>query len=174
MRTLIWRFTFWSVALLIVVAGWAHYPTSPIPDDVEADSIYVNKSERTLTLYSGERPVQTYSVALSIRPKGDKHFEGDRRVPEGTYHIDFHHPGSIAHKALRISYPNAEDRRYAQSEGRDPGGLIEIHGLHWSIQWMGRLHQLFDYTLGCIALTNGQMDEVYDVVPDRAPITIAP
>jgi murein L,D-transpeptidase YafK len=153
---------------------WAHFPPTPIEGKV--DSLVVDKNYRTLHVYQGGAIAVTYPVALSIRPTGPKRFQGDRRVPEGQYHIDFHVPeeNAFAYKALYLSYPNADDRKYARRQGRNPGGAIEIHGLHWSMAWMGRMHTAFDYTLGCVAVTNGQMDQLYEHVPDGTPIRIIP
>lgn len=158
-------------ALALTVTGlgyWAHRPPTPIKGTV--DSLVVDKADRTLRVYQGRSVTATYPVALSIDPTGPKRFQGDRRVPVGQYHVAFHLEESIAYKALRISYPNPQDRRYARSRGRDPGGLIEIHGLHGSMAWMGRLHAAFNYTLGCVAVTNAQMDELYRHVPDGTPV----
>ena len=171
--------TTFAVALLVVFAlggigFWAHIP--PLPIEGTADSLVVDKKERTLHIYQEGEATVTYPVALSINPTGPKRFKGDGRVPEGQYHIDFHVPeeDAFAYKALYLSYPNADDRRYARRQGRSPGGAIEIHGLHWSMAWMGRMHTAFDYTLGCVAVTNGQMDQLYEQVPDGTPIRIIP
>jgi murein L,D-transpeptidase YafK len=147
---------------------WAHSPPTPIEGKV--DSLVVDKNDRTLHVYQEGTVTVTYPVALSIRPTGPKRFEGDGRVPEGKYHVTFHLEESIAYKALRISYPDPHDKQYAEKYGKDPGGLIEIHGMHPSMAWMGRLHTFFDYTLGCVAVTNPQMDQLYDHVPDGTPV----
>jgi murein L,D-transpeptidase YafK len=151
---------------------WAHAPAEP--PSAAADSLRINKSKRLLKVYvDGDVDVR-YRVALSLDPTGPKRVQGDRRVPEGRYQVAFHVPGSIAHKALYVSYPNARDRRHARRRQRKPGGAIEIHGLHWSMAWMGRLHQLFNYTLGCVAVTNSQIDHLYRAVPDGTPVRIVP
>jgi murein L,D-transpeptidase YafK len=162
------------VLFLTGIGFWAH--SSPTPIKGAVDSLVVDKGDRTLHIYQEGEVTATYPVALSINPTGAKRFEGDGRVPEGQYHIDFHVPekDAFAYKALYLSYPNADDRRYARRQGRSPGGAIEIHGLHWSMAWMGRMHTAFDYTLGCVAVTNGQMDQLYEQVPDGTPIRIIP
>jgi len=167
--------TFASVVGVVLVGlSYAHSPTTPISGTI--DSLHVDKSERHLTVYVNGTSDVTYPIALSLNPTGPKRFQGDRRVPEGQYHIDFHVPKehAFAYKALYLSYPNANDRKYARRHGRNPGGAIEVHGLHWSMAWMGRMHTAFDYTLGCIAVTNGQMDELYEHAPDGTPIRITP
>jgi murein L,D-transpeptidase YafK len=169
----------YAVAILgsMVVAVGVLYQTSSSPSiqlTSPVDSLHVDKSARTLTAFHSGKQLDQYEVALSIDPTGPKRFEGDRRVPEGEYHIEFHVPNSIAHKALYISYPNREDRAYARRHDRSPGGSIEIHGLHSSMAWMGRFHTIMDYTLGCIAVTNPQIDALYKHVPDGTPIVIEP
>jgi murein L,D-transpeptidase YafK len=135
-----------------------------------ADFVVVDKSERTLTLYAAGRPVRTYrGLQLGDAPEGHKHFEGDERTPEGRYSIDVRNPASAYHLSLHISYPNAADRTYAAARGRSPGGEIFIHG---QPNWLplGRLPG--DWTDGCIALSNGEIEELWRLVADGTPIDI--
>ncbi len=141
----------------------------PLP---QADLVVVDKSERTLVLYADDKPVKTYSgLQLGDSPAGHKHFEGDERTPEGRYTIDARNPASAYHLSLHISYPSADDRAYARSHGRSPGGDIFIHG---QPNWLpaGRLPG--DWTDGCIALANGEIEELWRLVPDGTPIAIRP
>jgi murein L,D-transpeptidase YafK len=92
--------------------------------------------------------------------------EGDRKTPEGTYVIDFRNPESSYHRALHISYPGPEDLRKASEKGVSPGGSIMIHGLGKGAEWAGADHRYFDWTKGCIAVTNEEIEEIWRVVPD--------
>jgi murein L,D-transpeptidase YafK len=103
-----------------------------------------------------------------------KEREGDARTPEGLYAIDAKNDRSAYHKALHVSYPNAADRERAKSLGVSPGGAIMIHGLPNGIGWVGAGHRLYDWTLGCIAVTNDEIDEIWKTVPVCTPIEIRP
>ena len=141
----------------------------PLP---QADLVVVDKSERTLVLYAVGKPIRAYSgLQLGDSPAGHKRFEGDERTPEGRYTIDTRNPGSAYHLSLHVSYPDADDRAYARSRGRSPGGEIFIHG---QPNWLpaGRLPG--DWTDGCIALANGEISELWRLIPDGTPIEIRP
>lgn len=139
---------------------------------LRADLIRVDKSERTLTLYAGGTEIRTYSgIQLGGAPAGHKRFEGDERTPEGRYTIDTRNPRSAYHLSLRISYPNPQDRAYARAQGRSPGGDIFIHGQPNALP-LGRVPG--DWTDGCIALSNSEMEELWQAVPDGTPIVIIP
>ncbi|NBC88684.1 MAG: L,D-transpeptidase family protein [Alphaproteobacteria bacterium] len=137
-----------------------------------ADYLLVDKSERLLIAYAGGRPIRAYrDLAFGDAPMGHKRFEGDERTPEGLYSIDWRNPNSRYHLSLRISYPNAEDRANAARLGRSPGGNIFIHGQpngHAGPPVPG------DWTDGCIALSNTQIEELWRLVPDGTPIEIRP
>ncbi len=138
----------------------------------QVDRIVIDKSARTLTLLRGNAVVRTYhSLKLGDAPLGHKHFEGDERTPEGLYRIDGRNATSHYHLSLRISYPNAADRAQAARLGRSPGGDIFIHGQpNWSP--LGRIP--YDWTDGCIALSNVEMDEVWKLVRAGTAVTIRP
>ncbi len=150
-------------------------PPVPLPiiaAGVKADSIVVDKSDRTLVLYKTSQEVARYNnIRFGAAPEGHKRFEGDERTPEGRYTIDGRNPGSSYHLSLRISYPNASDRAYAAARGKSPGGDIFIHG-----QPNGRNGDLIksDWTDGCIALSNAEVEQIWRVVPDGTVITIQP
>ena len=114
-----------------------------------------------------ESVLKSYDVDLGFAPTGDKEKEGDGRTPEGLYMIDRRNPNSEFHLSLGISYPNEEDIRLAEELGEDPGGDIFIHGESNPLRWRRR-----DWTLGCIAVTNREMEEVYAMVRDGTPIMI--
>jgi lipoprotein-anchoring transpeptidase ErfK/SrfK len=139
-----------------------------------ADSIVVYKRERTLTLYYRGVPLRSYFVALGSKPVGDKISAGDKRTPEGLFHIDYHNPASKYHLALHISYPDAEHRARSQALGFEPGGDIMIHGLPKESSDVGKDHRIDDWTNGCVALTNQEIEEIWRAVPDGTPVQIKP
>ena len=139
-----------------------------------ADSIVVEKSRHQLLLYRKGTPVRRYLVALGEQPVGDKVSVGDMRTPEGLFHIEARNPASRYHRALRISYPDAAHRARAQALGVSPGGDIMIHGLPKRQAWVGAAHRDFDWTEGCIAVTNEEIEEIWSAVPVGTPIHIKP
>lgn len=144
------------------------------PSENQADLIQVNKATRTLTLFRGTDVIKTYQVALGGAPVGHKSQEGDRRTPEGRYFIDSRNSRSHDYLALHISYPNANDRQNAQRRGVSPGGDIMIHGLPNGLGWLGKLHLKRDWTDGCVAVTNREMNEIWAHVATGIPIEIVP
>ncbi len=145
-----------------------------VADTGRVDRVVIDKSDRRLTLLRGDEPVKSYPVALGGAPKGAKIFEGDQRTPEGTYTIDFRNADSAFHRALRISYPSEADRMRALEAGLDPGGQIMIHGLKNGQGWLGERHLADDWTDGCIAVTNGQIEEIWSLVDLGTPVEIRP
>jgi murein L,D-transpeptidase YafK len=141
---------------------------------VIADSIVVEKSQHRLSLYRQGTLLRTYLVALGQQPVGDKVRIGDKRTPEGVFYIQARNAQSRYHRALRISYPDALHRARAQSLGVSPGGDIMIHGLPARQAWVGAKHREFDWTEGCIAVTNQEIDEIFTAVPLGTPIQIKP
>lgn len=149
-------------------------PVVGITSAVIADSIVVEKAKRTLTLFLEGVPVRTYKVALGKQPIGDKIKIGDNRTPEGVYHIDLKKPESQFYKALRISYPDAAHATRATRLGVKPGGDIMIHGLPSRFASVGKGHLQYDWTEGCIAVTNAEIDEIWRAIPMGAAIQIKP
>lgn len=145
-----------------------------IPAGTPIDSIVVLKSQRELRVYNNYRLLKTYKVALGEQPIGPKHFEGDMKTPEGLYHIYDKNPNSDYHKNLGISYPNATDRAYAAKNGKPAGGSVKIHGLKNGKGYIGAAHRLTDWTHGCIALTDEEVDEIYSHTAIGTPINILP
>ena len=140
-------------------------------DAVEVDLVRVDKSDRTLTLYAGDQPVRTYTgIQLGDEPIGPKRFQGDERTPEGRYTLDYGNPGSAYHLSLHISYPNPQDRAYARAQGRSPGGDIFIHGQPNG--YGSRVEG--DWTDGCIALSDAEIEELWSLVGDGTAIEIMP
>ncbi len=148
-------------------------PALVSPED-RADLIKVDKAKRTLTLLHGTNVIKRYDISLGPAPTEQKSQEGDGRTPEGRYTIDARNARSHFHLALHISYPDADDRASAQRRGVSPGGDIMVHGLPNGLGWLGKLHLKRDWTDGCIAVTNGEMDEIWAHVPTGTPIEILP
>lgn len=142
-----------------------------------ATRVLVDKSDRLMHVYAGERKIATYSVGLGTSPVGHKVQEGDRRTPEGRYRLDFKKADSIFFKSIHISYPNAADRARAKQLGVRPGGDIMIHGESNNAAQREAIRNLpsRDYTYGCIALSNADMQRLWDqVVSVPIPIEIVP
>ena len=158
--------------LLIAGCGSASSQPPPVATDAKATRLLVDKSDRLLIVYDGNREIARYTnIRFGDAPKGHKQFEGDERTPEGNYTINGRNPKSAYHLSLRISYPNAADRAFAKARGRSPGGDIFIHGQ--PNRWPGPTLTT-DWTDGCIALSNAEIAQLWAVVPDGIPITIRP
>ena len=145
-----------------------------LPSGTVADRVVIQKDAHTLELYRGSRLLKTYKVALGPNVKGAKERQGDGRTPEGTYVIDSRNRNSAFHLALHISYPNEEDRRRARRSGVSPGGDIMIHGLPNGMGALGNAHLLRDWTQGCIAVTNDEIEEIWRVVRNGTRVIIKP
>jgi murein L,D-transpeptidase YafK len=139
-----------------------------------ADKIVIVKSARTLSLMNRGRVLREYKVALGSDPVGPKARKGDHKTPEGEYVIDAKKDHSRFYKALHISYPNQADKQRALSQGKDPGGDVEIHGVENGLGWLGSLHRTVDWTDGCVALTDAEMDEIWDSVAVGTVVEIRP
>jgi murein L,D-transpeptidase YafK len=145
---------------------------SPVPQT--ADRVRVLKAERRLLLFRGEQLLAAYRVALGSQPEGHKERRGDGRTPEGSYVLDWRQSESEFHRGIHISYPNAQDRARAAAAGVSPGGGVMIHGLPNGLGEIGADHAAGDWTKGCIAVTNEEMNEIWQAVPDGTPIEILP
>lgn len=151
-----------------------HAPAVGIKSVVIADSIVVEKAKHTLTLFQAGFPVRTYQIALGKQPTGDKIRIGDNRTPEGTFFIDYKNPQSRFHRSLHISYPDVAHAQRANALGVSPGGDVMIHGLPPQYAAVGAAHREFDWTEGCIAVTDQEIEEIWAAVPKGAPIHIKP
>ena len=140
----------------------------------QIDLIVVEKARRTMTLMSGDKVLKTYLVALGGHPVGAKERQGDSKTPEGSYVIESKNAHSQFHLSLRISYPNTSDREHARKLGVNPGGDIFIHGLAPSFSSIGALHRKVDWTAGCIAVTDQEIEEIWKLVPVGTKIEIKP
>lgn len=180
-------------ALLLSVAGCSFHTPLPQATDKSAQSkpfaqdqplpppalsarfhIEVIKSSRTLRLWRGDQLQASYGIALGGSPVGHKSCQGDSRTPEGVYTVTQRKADSSFYRALRLSYPNAQDRAHAARLGCDPGGDIMIHGLPNGRGYIGSSHRVEDWTEGCIALTNEEMDRLWALVPVGTRVEIRP
>jgi murein L,D-transpeptidase YafK len=139
-----------------------------------ADSVLVVKSERKLYLLKAGKVLREFNVALGLVPKGPKRREGDFRTPEGRYMLENRNPASDYFLAIQVSYPNAEDRARARAQGVDPGGAIMIHGQPNHPRGDERSYQGWDWTDGCIAVSNSDMIEIWLMTSESTPIEIRP
>jgi murein L,D-transpeptidase YafK len=158
--------------LLCSLAGSlaAQRPAAP----QKADSILILKKDHVMELLAAGKVIRTYKVALGQGGLAPKQREGDARTPEGHYTIDAKYTVSHYHKAMHVSYPDAADRKRAAKLGVRPGGAIMIHGLPNGKGWVGAKHRLYDWTLGCIAVTDQEIDEIWELVPVGTPVEIRP
>ncbi len=136
------------------------------------DKVVVYKSRRELQLIKAGKAIRSYKIALGDNPLGHKSEEGDERTPEGKYILDWRNSKSAFHKSIHISYPNEQDIAKANKVNVSPGGDIMIHGIHKKMAWIGSWHTMRDWTNGCIALTNEEMDEIWVMVKNGTPIEI--
>ena len=139
-----------------------------------ADKVLIEKNERRLTLLSRGEVIKTYKMALGGNPVGPKERQGDNKTPEGTYIIDSRNSNSGYHLSLHISYPNEKDKMRAKELGVSPGGDIMIHGIKNGLSWVGASHAEVDWTKGCIAVTDEEMEEIYKLVPNGTIVKIRP
>jgi murein L,D-transpeptidase YafK len=165
--------------VLLSLAGWDFLQLGRrvpqlAPADARATLIVVEKSARRVTLLRNGQMLATYPVALGAAPFGPKQQEGDGRTPEGMYAIDFKNARSRFHLALRISYPSAADRAGAQQRGVPPGSDIMIHGLPNGLGWLGGLHLWRDWTDGCVAVTDRQIEAIWPLVDVGTAVEIRP
>jgi murein L,D-transpeptidase YafK len=163
-----------AVAIAAAAAIWANTPATPLPVDTKADLLVVEKAQRKLLAYSHGALLRSYPVSLGRDPIGPKLRQGDRRTPEGQYSIDAHNPTSAFHRSLHVSYPSPADVARARSGGYDPGGEIMVHGIRNGLGWIGRAQRLVDWTIGCIAVTDPEIEELYRIVPDGTRIDLRP
>lgn len=160
-----------GMAALDLAKALRHVPDLVAPSE-RAHRVVVEKSTRTLTFLRGEKILRTYAVALGRSPTGDKEHEGDGRTPVGHYVIDFKNAESAFHLSLHVSYPDASDREEAAGRGDAPGGDIMIHGLPNGLAMLGPLHRMTDWTDGCIAVTNAEIEEIWAMVEVGTEIEI--
>lgn len=161
-----------AVSFLAACFGGGDGPRRPrIPhyNGPAITQVQVFKKKRKMLLISGNDVVKKYDIALGVNPVGHKRFEGDGRTPEGAYKIDYRKGNSAYHLSLHISYPNEEDTARAEAMGKEPGGAIFIHGREGKHRGRGK-----DWTVGCIAVTDDEIEEIWSMVKDDTTIFIFP
>lgn len=165
---------FTSLGAIVAALFWANWPTEGLPHGTRADRVVISKAERRLYLMRGQAELASYEMSLGWNPVGPKEREGDKKTPEGLYRITEHKANSTYHKALRISYPSEADSARARTQGVNPGSDIMIHGIRNGLGFVGKLHRLVDWTAGCVALTNSEIEQLWHAVPDGTLVEIRP
>lgn len=160
-----------SIMLCLLVSAVFALPNS-LRAGERVDRIFVKKGIREMHLMSKDKTVRSYRISLGGNPKGHKVQAGDQRTPEGRYRIDYRNASSRFHLSLHISYPSAEDRKRAKERGVHPGGMIMIHGSPNGWQGTESALKAMDWTDGCIAVTNAEIEEIWVLVKDGTPIEI--
>ncbi len=162
------------ILLVVLFSGiflnYAHF--NPLNKDLKISKIIIYKSKHRMQVFHNKRLLKTYCISLGRQPVGAKHFRGDNKTPEGLYFINDKNPNSKYHLNLGISYPSKKDIAYAEKYGKSAGGNIKIHGIKNGFGFIGKLHCLYDWTQGCIAVTNSEIEELYRSIPLGTPIEI--
>ncbi len=161
-------------AMLLFTWVYMHRVWNPLPTGTTIDRIVVEKSARKLSVLVNGKILKSYHVALGRDPMGAKQQEGDNKTPEGIYKIDGRNPQSNFHLALHVSYPSDEDNKRAAGRGVSAGFDIMIHGIQNGLGWIGAFHRLEDWTAGCIALTDEEIEELWRITPDGTMVEIQP
>lgn len=164
----------WGVAAAPALAGGEARARPLASDAAIVDRIVIEKAAHRMTLFSGGRTVRTYAVSLGRGGLAPKTREGDRRTPEGEYRITGRNPRSAYHLSLRIGYPTPAQVALARRRGVAPGGDIMIHGLPNGHGALARAYAGRDWTDGCIAVTNAQIEEIWRLTRDGASVSIVP
>ncbi|WP_306353485.1 L,D-transpeptidase family protein [Flavobacterium sp. '19STA2R22 D10 B1'] len=163
--------------LVLLISGFLvyyYYPETKLPENTTVDHLVVYKSKRQLLAFSEGKLLKVYKISLGKNPIGHKEFEGDNKTPEGIYYIEDRNPKSGYHKNLGISYPNEQDKEKAKKAGKPSGGDIKIHGIRNGAGYINKIQRWSDWTAGCIALTNSEIDELYQAVKIGSKIEIYP
>jgi len=171
------RILFLFAAIVVLIGGvyaYAHHVWNPLPAETTIDRIVVEKSARRLSIFTDGKKLKTYRIALGRNPIGAKQEEGDMKTPEGIYKIDSRNPQSAYHLALHISYPSDEDTARAAERGVNAGFDIMIHGIQNGAGWIGAFHRWHDWTAGCVALTDEEIEELWRVTPDGTTVELRP
>ncbi|WP_434951201.1 L,D-transpeptidase family protein [Shewanella sp. HL-SH4] len=163
---------YWFFALSIVCPFFAS--ASSAQPHAKIDLVVVNKSESRMSVMRDGKVLKTYVIAMGDAPQGHKLKEGDQRTPQGRYVLDYKKPDSAFYKSIHISYPNDEDKLRAQALGISPGGMIMIHGQNPRSSMSPEEAQRYNWTNGCIAVTNKEMDELWRMIDAGTPIEIWP
>ena len=157
---------------ILIYLGVTELKSAIIRGTGNIDSIQVYKSKRKLMFFRNGDVSGEFRISLGFHPKGKKRYEKDGKTPEGLYEIDGKNAKSVAHKNLGISYPNQSDKSFASRAGQKAGGAIKIHGLLKKYRKLGKLHRFYDWTAGCIAVTDEEVDYLYENTAVNTPIRI--
>ena len=163
-----------SLSLILLALAGGIVCASVLRSGAKTDYILIEKSKHRLTLLFHGQVLKSYQISLGRHPVGPKLREGDDRTPEGVYQIDYRLKRSAYHLALHISYPNRRDREKARILGAPPGGDIMIHGIGSAKKKVADLHPLFDWTNGCIAVTDHEIEEIWRLTPNGTVVNIQP
>ena len=166
--------TFAVLLVIITTCCYYYFPYTAMPANVVIDRIEVQKSKHQLFVYNHDRLIKSITIAIGKNAVGAKQVEGDLKTPEGEYSIVSKNSKSAFHKSLLFSYPNANDKKVAASMNASPGGEVEIHGLRSDFAFLKRFQRWKDWTDGCIALTNDEVDDLYNHTPIGTRIIIHP
>lgn len=161
-------------AIFCMNAQAKYTPVNPNKIMPKIDSILVEKQKHSMTVFYRDQSLKQFRIALGFSPKGHKIHEGDGRTPEGQYYIIDKNPNSKFHLSLKLSYPSPKDKQYAHKKGVNPGGNIMIHGLSPFNEQTGKWHAMRDWTLGCIAVTNEEIEEIFRLADIGTPVKILP
>jgi murein L,D-transpeptidase YafK len=167
-------FASFAVICAFALYFYAHHNWNPLPTGTTIELIVVEKSARRLSIFRDGKRIKIYRIALGRNSVGAKQEEGDMKTPEGIYKIDGRNPQSSFHLALHISYPSDEDDRRASARGVSAGSDIMIHGIRNGRGWIGAFHRWSNWTAGCIALTDEEIEELWRVTTDGTTIEIRP
>jgi len=174
-QSVTWKITVVSVALCVLAFYfYAHHNWHPLPAGTAIDRILVEKSAKRLSIFRDGNQVKRYRIALGRNPVAAKQEEGDMKTPEGLYQIDSRNAQSSFHLALHISYPSDEDNQHAAARGISAGSDIMIHGIQNGRGWIGAFHRWKNWTAGCIALTDEEIEELWRATPDGTLVEIRP
>ena len=165
----------WLAALLVALSGGLLWQGSLHADELPvADKVLIEKAKRKLHLFKNGIAFKTVDIALGLRPVGDKNEEGDFKTPEGKYTLDTRNPDSDYFLSIHVSYPDVQDRHEAQQRGVSPGGAIMIHGQPNVPNWSEAYYRTQDWTNGCIAVSNSDMNDIWLMTDENTPIEIRP
>lgn len=161
--------------LLLVIVGLLYLFKEPTPKILPLiNRIVIEKQQRKMIVYHQNQPIKEYKIVLGSQPIGPKERQGDGKTPEGTYKIVSKNVHSRFHRSLKISYPNNDDQKRALKNHVSCGNDIMIHGIQNGLGWIGRAHLFIDWTKGCIAVTNPEIDEIFKSTPIGTPVEIRP
>jgi murein L,D-transpeptidase YafK len=159
------------LGVILIGVVYYCYPEKRLADNAKINKIVINKSERKMMVYDGNDLLNTYTVSLGASPVGDKQSEGDNKTPEGNYFVETKLGLGVSkyRKSLRVSYPSPEQKKM----GKD-GSNIMIHGLGFKYHYFGKFHRFYDWTEGCIAVTDDEIDQIYKATKVGVAIIITP